>query len=85
MISSGVSDEHEPSVNDLKGFWAGMDGALLGLLAYGTYDMTNMATLRDWPVAMSVVDMAWGCLLTFVSAVAGFWIARILSDPGVSN
>lgn len=40
----------------------------LGLLAYGTYDLTNLATLRDWSVRLSLVDMAWGALL---SALAG--------------
>lgn len=48
------------------------NGALLGLLAYGTYDITNLATLRDWPVAMSIVDMTWGTALTAASAVAGY-------------
>lgn len=51
-------------------------GLLLGLVAYGTYDMTNLATLRDWPVAVAVVDMVWGGLLTGLSATAGYWLAR---------
>lgn len=64
-----------------EGSWsrAALNGALLGLLAYGTYDMTNIATLKDWPVAMSVVDMGWGGLLTCVSAVAGYSLTRVLS------
>ena len=56
-----------------------INGALLGLIAYGTYDMTNIATLRDWPIAMSVVDMCWGALLTGTAAFAGFFITRALS------
>jgi uncharacterized membrane protein len=51
-------------------------GALLGFLAYGTYDLTNLATLRGWPVPMSIVDMAWGTLLTAGAAAAGFTVAR---------
>ena len=51
-------------------------GGLLGLIAYGTYDMTNLATLRDWPVSMAVVDMAWGTGLTAVSALAGYFACR---------
>jgi uncharacterized membrane protein len=47
-------------------------GALFGFFAYATYDMTNLATLRDWPVAVAVVDMAWGTFLTGLSATAGF-------------
>jgi len=42
--------------------------ALLGLVAYGVYDMTNLATLRGWSVKLSLADMAWG---TFVAAAAG--------------
>ena len=63
------------------GSWgrAAVNGAILGLIAYGTYDMTNLATLRNWPVAMSVVDIGWGCLLTCVSAVSGFFLTRAVS------
>ena len=45
--------------------------ALLGLFAYATYDLTNLATLKGWPVSLAVVDMAWGSLVTGVSALAG--------------
>ncbi|MFK7860748.1 MAG: DUF2177 family protein [Granulosicoccus sp.] len=48
-------------------------GAVVGFLAYGTYDMTNLATLRDWPLIVSLVDLAWGTTLSasvaFVSAL----------------
>lgn len=57
---------------------AALNGALLGLLAYGTYDMTNLATLKGWPLAMSLVDMAWGSCLTGGSAAVGFLAARAL-------
>ena len=46
-------------------------GALLGLVAYGTYDFTNLSTLRDWPVALSLIDVCWGVVLTGVAASAG--------------
>lgn len=39
-------------------------GAVVGFMAYGTYDMTNLATLRDWPWIISVVDMIWGTVLS---------------------
>lgn len=51
-------------------------GALFGLLAYGTYDITNMATLKDWPIKMSIVDMAWGTALTGFTALAGYIITQ---------
>jgi uncharacterized membrane protein len=43
-------------------------GGILGLVAYGTYDLTNWAVLRNWSVAMSLVDMVWGSILSAVSA-----------------
>lgn len=52
------------------------NGALLGLMAYGTYEFTNYATLRDWSLAQVVVDTAWGGALTGVSAWIGVTIAR---------
>lgn len=53
-----------------------VSGAILGLIAYGTYDITNMATLKNWPVMMSVVDMAWGTVLTGTAAAVGLWLTQ---------
>jgi uncharacterized membrane protein len=50
-------------------------GALFGFFAYATYDLTNLATLRGFPVAVAVVDMAWGTVLTGVAAALGFLVA----------
>lgn len=46
-------------------------GALFGFFAYATYDITNYATLRDWPMSVAVVDVVWGTLLTGISAYFG--------------
>jgi len=46
-------------------------GGLFGLFAYATYDLTNLATLKVWSLKMSLLDMAWGALLTGVAASAG--------------
>lgn len=58
--------------------WKGalLRGAALGLLAYGTYDMTNLATLKGWPWRMAAVDMAWGMALTGLAAAGGYLAAR---------
>lgn len=61
-------------------------GALLGLLCYATYDLTNQSTLKRWSTALSVIDMSWGMVLTAVSAslaavIVGA-IMRALSGPG---
>jgi uncharacterized membrane protein len=50
-------------------------GAALGLLAYATYDLTNQATLRDWPWLLTLVDLAWG---TFVTGAASAAAAAVL-------
>lgn len=46
-------------------------GALFGLVAYGTYDLTNLATLKGWPVPVTLLDMAWGALVSGLAALAG--------------
>lgn len=53
-------------------------GAAFGFFAYATYDMTNYATLRNWPVAVTVVDIAWGTVLTGVAAVAGYVLTTMI-------
>jgi uncharacterized membrane protein len=42
--------------------------ALFGFIAYATYDLTNLATLRDWPLMLSIVDMLWGAFLSTSTA-----------------
>lgn len=51
-------------------------GAFFGLLAYGTYDLSNLATLKGWPLQLTLVDMAWGTALSCGSALAGYAAAR---------
>jgi len=53
-------------------------GLLLGFLAYGTYEFTNMSTLRGWAWPMLITDTAWGMALTGGTAVAGLLVARAL-------
>ncbi|MEM9628580.1 MAG: DUF2177 family protein [Pseudomonadota bacterium] len=54
-------------------------GAVLGLAAYGTYDITNYATLKNWPQTMVVVDLIWGTVLTATAAAAGYAAYRYAS------
>lgn len=51
-------------------------GALFGFFAYATYDLTNLATLKDWPVNVALVDILWGMVLTASVAAASFRIGR---------
>ena len=46
-------------------------GALFGLVAYATYDLTNLATLTRWPLSVTLADLAWGAVVTGVTAIAG--------------
>jgi uncharacterized membrane protein len=52
-----------------------MFGALFGFFTYATYDLTNWSTLRDWPALVSIVDMAWGTVLSATIATVTYWIA----------
>lgn len=47
-------------------------GGALGLVAYGTYDLSNLATLSGWPVVLTVVDVAWGAFVSALAAGAGY-------------
>jgi uncharacterized membrane protein len=53
-------------------------GALFGFFAYATYDLTNLATLKDWPLKVVLVDIVWGIVLTGAVSTAGFYITRWL-------
>lgn len=54
-------------------------GAALGVIAYGSYDLTNLATLKGWSLSLTLVDMAWGALVSAVAAFGGFYAARIFA------
>jgi uncharacterized membrane protein len=63
-----------------KGSWthALLFGVLFGLVTYGTYDLTNLATLKNWPVLVTVVDLLWGAFLgAFVSAAAYIIVTKM--------
>jgi len=56
-----------------------LKGALFGLIAYGTYDLTNLATVKNWPLTITAVDMVWGTALSvavsYIGFVAGKWLS----------
>ena len=51
-------------------------GALFGFLAYATYDLTNLATIKAWTAPLALIDMGWGALLTAAATAAGYAIAQ---------
>jgi len=58
---------------------AAVMGAVLGFVAYGTYDLTNLSTVQGFTPAVAAVDMAWGTALTAASAAGGVWISRFFA------
>ncbi|MBN1159069.1 MAG: DUF2177 family protein [Bacteroidales bacterium] len=63
-----------------KGSWthALLFGALFGLITYSTYDLTNLATLKNWPVLVTVVDLIWGSFLAASVSVITYLIGESL-------
>lgn len=53
-----------------------ISGALFGFFTYATYDLTNLATLKDWPLPIVFIDIIWGAVLTGIVSTAGFFIVK---------
>jgi len=51
-----------------------LTGALFGLCGYATYDLTNLATIKDWPILVTIVDLIWGTFLSGAVAGISYWI-----------
>ncbi len=58
---------------------AALMGGLFGMFCYATYDLTNLAVIRNWPLSLSFIDIAWGTLVSGVSAAAGAATLRWLA------
>jgi uncharacterized membrane protein len=56
-------------------------GALFGFCVYAAYDITNLATLRGWPMAVSLVDLTWGAAATAASNLIAFLVVRSVQAP----
>ena len=65
-----------PSVEKMSWTHALLFGALFGFFTYATYDLTNLATLKDWPLLVSIVDMLWGTILGGSVSVITYLIAN---------
>lgn len=64
-----------PAVEKSSWIHALLFGALFGLITYATYDLTNLATLKDWPLLVSLVDLVWGAVLAASVSTATYFIA----------
>jgi uncharacterized membrane protein len=56
-------------------------GAFFGFCVYAAYDLTNLATLRGWPMAVSLVDLAWGAVVTAAATLVAFLVVRTVQAP----
>ena len=65
-----------PALKDGQWTRALIHGAVLGLIAYGTYDLTNQATLSVWSTKLTIIDLVWGTALTALTATGGYFAAR---------
>ena len=63
----------QPSLNAGGLGRAAARGAFFGLVAYATYDLTNLATLQGWPITVTIVDLIWGASVSALSTVAAVW------------
>lgn len=69
-------------VPGLKGDGLGLmllKAAFFGFITYATYDLTNLATVRDWPLLITVVDIIWGTVLTTVVSLGGYFAGKWLA------
>ncbi|MBC6982597.1 DUF2177 family protein [Caulobacter sp. 17J80-11] len=72
VVLFGVS----PALASGRWVTAAVRGALFGFFCYATYDLTNQATLKVWPLKLTLVDITWGTVLAGVTATAAFLAAR---------
>ncbi len=63
-----------PATDKASVWYALGAGAFFGLVAYATYDLTNLATLKGWPVSLTMIDLCWGTFVTGVSCALTTWI-----------
>jgi len=52
-------------------------GMFFGLITYATYDLTNLAVVKDWPVAITIIDLIWGTFLSSTTATVSFLLIRL--------
>ena len=63
-----------PAVDRGSWSYAVLAGALFGLICYATYDLSNLATLKNWPITVVVVDMVWGAFISSLVSVLTYFI-----------
>lgn len=64
-----------PAIDKKEWLHALLAGVFFGLVTYATYDLTNLATIKDWPILVTVVDLAWGMFVSGIVSVATYFLA----------
>jgi len=60
--------------------YALLTGMFFGLITYATYDLTNLATLKEWPVLITVIDLIWGTTLAGLVSLVTWWIIKVINN-----
>lgn len=68
-----------PAISKQSWLYAAQYGALFGFFCYMTYDLTNLAVIRDFPMRLAFIDIIWGASVTACSATIAYWIGSKLS------
>jgi uncharacterized membrane protein len=68
----------DPALKSNSFAMAAVYGWLFGLFTYSTYDLSNYATLRNWSLQLTVMDIAWGTVLAGIASTVSFWVASRL-------
>ena len=68
-----------PAINKGSVSHAVLMGALFGFFTYATYDLTNLATLKGWPLPIVIIDIIWGSVLSAIVGLSGFYIVKWLT------
>lgn len=55
-----------------------INAAVLGFVSYATYDLTNYATLKDWPLRVVLIDISWGTFISTITSIVGFYISSLI-------
>ncbi|NCB41577.1 MAG: DUF2177 family protein [Clostridia bacterium] len=63
-----------PAIEKESIFFALYAGAFFGLVCYATYDLTNLATLKGWPLSITIIDLIWGSFITSATSVISTWL-----------
>lgn len=63
-----------PGIDKQSIFYTISSGALFGFICYSTYDLTNLATIKNWPVTMTIIDLVWGTSVTAITSAIVYFI-----------